>query len=230
MYSVLVSKIVKGMQLVSDDVKKLVKAGSKAVILPWAFPLELDAEKLMNEYFKKGEKKYNNYVEALLNLGIKEEDIFIGNCYSDSKELLKAKIKNSDILVLPGGNPEMFFTKVVQDKELLYDIKYYQGIIIGESAGCELHLKRYFITAKNNYYKYYAWYDGFGIIDDPFYMDVHSIRKKFYLEKLQRIADEKNKKVYAIFDEGAIIYNRENKEIKKYGSVLEFMPQNENNS
>ena len=22
--------------------------------------------------------------------------------------------------------------------------------------------KRYFITSKNNYYKYFAWYDGFG--------------------------------------------------------------------
>ena len=34
---------------------------------------------------------------------------------------------------------------------------------------------------------------------------------KNYLNKLQKIANEKNKDVYAIFNDGAMIYNRENK-------------------
>ncbi len=42
----------------------------------------------------------------------------------------------------------MFFNKVVHDTEILYYIKHYKGIIIGESAGTELQLKRYFITEK----------------------------------------------------------------------------------
>ena len=47
----------------------------------------------------------------------------------------------------------MLYSKVVQETELLYNIKYYKKLIIGFSAGAELQLKRYFITAKNNYYK-----------------------------------------------------------------------------
>lgn len=230
MYSILVSKIVKGMELVKEDLSKIVDNNFKVVILPWAFPVELDAYKLMNEYFKEGETKYNKYVSPLLSLGIKKENIFIGNCYSDSKELLKKKIKESDILVLPGGNPEMFFSKVVQEKEILYDIKYYKGIIIGESAGCVLHLKRYFITAKNNYYKYFAFYDGFGIIDDPYYFDVHSSNNKMYVNKLQNVANKTNKRIYGIFDNGALLLNRKTNEIKKYGKVIELDVKNENSS
>lgn len=97
-------------------------------------------------------------------------------------------------MILPGGNPEIFYSKVVQDCEMLYEIKHFKGIIIGENAGAELQLKRYFITAKNNYYKYFAFYDGFGVIDDPFYIDVHSVNNKFYLNKLQNIANMKKKK------------------------------------
>lgn len=226
MYSILVSKITKGMNLVKKDIKKYIKKDSKAVILPWAFPIELDSNKLMNKYFKKGNEKYSKYVLPLLELGVKEENIYIGDCYKDSKEQLKKKINNSDILVLPGGNPEMFFSKVVHSKELLYDIKYYKGLIIGESAGTELHLHRYFITAKNNYYKYFAFYDGFGIINDPFLIDVHTINNKLYLNKLQTISNTYNKKIYAIYDDGAVLLNRNNNKVKLYGNVKEFNPIN----
>jgi peptidase E len=222
MYSVLVSKIVKGMNLTKDFLKNKIKANYKVVVLPWGFPDELDSNKLMNEYFKKGGEKYNKYIDPLKELGIDEKNIYIADCYGDSSKALKEKIEQSDILVLPGGNPEMFYSKVVMEKELLYVLKYYKGFIIGESAGAVFHQKRYFITAKNNYYKYFAFYDGFGIIDDPFYLDVHSTNNKLYLNKLQKIANEKNKKIYAIFDDGAIIYNRKNKEIKIFGNVKEF--------
>ena len=40
------------------------------------------------------------------------------NCYSESKEKLKNILQSSNILLLPGGNPEMFFKKVVHDTEI----------------------------------------------------------------------------------------------------------------
>lgn len=113
----------------------------------------------------------------------------------------------------------MFFSKVVHETEILYEIKHFKKIIIGESAGACLHFKRYFITAKNNYYKYFAWYDGFGILNDPFYIDVHSINNRLYLDSLKRIAKEKSKTLYAIYNYGALILNRENGKIELYGNV-----------
>lgn len=222
MYSVLFSRIEIGMDLVKDRIKEIMPLNPKVAILPWAFPFELDAERLENEFFKKGDKRYNRYINELKKIGIKEEDIIICNCYSDSKEELRKILNQSNILLLPGGNPEMFFRKVVHDTELLYDIKYFKGLIIGESAGSVLHFKRYFITAKNNYYKYFAFYDGFGILNDPFYIDVHTVNNKFYLDKLSNIAKEKNKIVYAIYDDGVMVYDRKFNVVELYGNVIKF--------
>ena len=222
MYSIFFSKIEIGIDNSLERLKKIIKPSSKVLILPWTFPFEIDGDKLSNEFFKKGERRYNKYLSSLLKLGINEDNITVGNCYTDSKEHLKELIKNTDILLLPGGNPEMMFKKVVHDTELLYDIKYFKGIIIGESAGTCLQQKRYFITAKNNYYKYFAFYDGFGVIDDPFYMDVHTINNKFYLDKLSKVAKETNKDVYAIYDDGVLIYNRENNKLETFGHVTKF--------
>lgn len=222
MYSIFLSRIEKSINYIKNDLKQIIKPNYKVAILPWTFPIEIDSNKLMNDFFKKGGKRYNRYINPLLELGINIDNIIICDCYKDSKETLKKIINEANVLLLPGGNPEMLYNKVVHDTEILYDIKYFKGIIIGESAGCELQLKRYFITAKNNYYKYFAFYDGFGVINDPFYMDVHSINNKMYLAKLQKVANETNKKVYAIFDDGAIILNRTNNEVKTYGNVIEF--------
>jgi len=181
MYSILLSEYVKGMDLVLEKLKKIINPAQKVVIISWAFPTEMDKKTFDEEWFPRGGRRYNKYVKKLMELGIKEENISILNCY-DKENFANFKniIDDSDILVIAGGNPEMLYSKVVQETELLYNIKHYKGIIIGFSAGADLQLKRYFITAKNNYYKYFAFYDGFGVINDPFYIDVHSINNKLY--------------------------------------------------
>ena len=224
MYSILFSRIEIGMDIVKDRMLEILPKNPKVAIFPWTFPVEIDACKLDNEFFKKGERRYNRYINELKKIGIEESNITVCNCYSDSKEKLKDIIKESNVLLLPGGNPEMFFKKVLHDTEIFYDIKYFAGLIIGESAGTELQLKRYFITAKNNFYKYFAFYDGFGVLDDPFYIDVHTVNNKRYLDSLQKVSNDTQKKVYAIFDDGALIYNRINKKLEIFGNVKEFNP------
>lgn len=65
MYSVFLSRIECGMDLVKDKLLEVIPNNLKVVILPWAFPLELDADKLDNEFFKKGERRYNKYITEL---------------------------------------------------------------------------------------------------------------------------------------------------------------------
>ena len=48
-----------------------------------------------------------------------------------------------------------------------------------------------------------------------------------YLSKLQKVANEKNKNVYAIFDDGAMIYNRTSNELEIFGNVKTFEPKEE---
>ena len=219
MYSIFFSRIELGINNVCDELSKLIKANYKVAIFPWAFPNEINSDKLMNDYFKKGSIRYNKYINSLKKIGIKEENITVCDCYLDTCEKLRKIINDSDILLLPGGNPEMFFKNVVHDTEILYDIKHYKGIIIGESAGAVLQFKRYFITAKNNYYKYFAFYDGFGVINDPFYIDVHSSTNKNYIRKLESISYNSKKDIYAIGEDGAMIYNRNTYNIQTFGQV-----------
>lgn len=125
------------------------------MILKIYLHLIIDNKTFDEEWFPKGGRRYNKYVLSLINLGLKEENIEILNCYDKDKvKEFKQKIDDSDILVMTSGNPEMLYSKVTQETELLCNIKHYKGIIIGFSARAELHLKKYFITAKNNYYKY----------------------------------------------------------------------------
>ena len=62
-------------------------------------------------------------------------------------------------------------------------------------------------------------------MDDPFYIDVHTINNLRYLSKLQKVANEKNKNVYAIYDDGAMIYNRDTEKIDLFGNVRIFKPE-----
>lgn len=224
--SFLLSDYENGLKLIEHRIKEYITDDFKVVVISWAFPSELNYDLFENEWFKYDSVRYHKYIDSLINLGIKLENINVLNCYDKKNyHTFKDILKNSDMIVLCGGNPEMLYSKVVQETELLYDIKYYKGIILGFSAGADLQLKRYFITAKNNYYKYFAFYDGFGVLDDPFYLDVHSINNKFYLDKLQKVANDRRKKVYAIFNDGALIYNRDNKQLEKFGKVIEFSPE-----
>ena len=224
MYSLLFSDFPKGIDNHKDVIKKYIKDDYKVAILPWAFPTELDAERFDNEYFSKDTNRYQRYIGALKMLDIRDENIIICNCYRESRDELLKILEDVDVIFLPGGNPEMMFSKVVHDKDLLYVLKYTKKIVIGESAGCELQLRRYFITAKNNYYKYFAFYDGFGILNYPFYLDVHSINNKNYLNKLQQVSTETKKDVYAIYDGGAILYNRSDETFKVLNPVTKFSP------
>lgn len=75
MYSVLLSKIEFGFPLIKNRLKEIFNENMKVVVIPWAFPIELDYDRLVNEYFKEGEKKYNKYINSLLELGIQKENI-----------------------------------------------------------------------------------------------------------------------------------------------------------
>ena len=114
----------------------------------------------------------------------------------------------------------------MHDKEIIYNIKHFKGVVIGESAGTELQLKRYFITSTNNFYNYFAFYDGFGLVDDEFYLDVHTIDDEDYMKELQNASNDTKKRIYAIYDDGVILYDREKKDMELFGNIKIIDPIN----
>lgn len=227
MYNVFFSDISEGIDNSKKELKKIIKKNSRAAIFPWAFPTEIDGNKLNDEYFKKEDIRYNRYIEALKKIGIQESNVIICNCYLFSTQKLKRIINNSDILLFPGGNPEMLFYNILHRTELLYYLKHTSKIIIGESAGAVVQFKRYFATPENNFYKYFAFYDGIGIINDPFYIDVHTINETEYVSFLQEVANNKKKVIYAILNDGYLIYDRNKNEVLSQNNVLKIKPESD---
>lgn len=218
MDSILMSDFNKGLLNIKSEVQKLINKNTKVTIIPWSFAQELETKNI-NEFFN--EKRRNKYLNPLLEMGLDEKNVSILDCYNHETDEMIERIKKSDILILTGGNPEMFYKKVMETK-ILDVLKEYKNTIIGVSAGAELQLKKYFITKKNNYYKKFAFYDGFGIIDNNFYFDVHSVNRGCYLKSLKEKSIKYKKDIYCLFENGVIIYNRQNKRIKTYGEVMVF--------
>ena len=67
-------------------------------------------------------------------------------------------------------------------------------------------------------------YKGFNIIDDPFYMDVHSSNNHNYIKKLQKVSNETKKNVYAIYDDGVLLLNRKTNKLELFGNIKIFTP------
>ena len=218
MYSILLSSFEKGIDVVKEELKKIIKKDFNVVVIPWSFAIELKSKNI-KEFFN--EDKENKYLGELKELGIKDENIKVLDCYNDSKEYMIDSINNSSMILFTGGNPEMLYKKV-EEAGLINYIKDYKKIVIGSSAGAELQLKKYFITKKNNYYKKFCFYEGFGIIKEEFYFDVHSVNRGRYLPSLEKKSKDLKKNIYCIFDTGAIIYNRDTKELNCYGDVIKY--------
>ena len=57
MYSLLFSDFPRGVENHKEEIKKYIKENYKVAVLPWAFPVELDADRFENEYFSKDTNK-----------------------------------------------------------------------------------------------------------------------------------------------------------------------------
>ena len=213
-YSILLSQVDKISEDENKKIKKYVKSNSNVLILPWTFAKEMTCEEFEKNYFNVKGERYRRYLDFFINFGIKKENIRYSNCYKENKDEIVDKINKSDLLLLPGGNPEMLFNKVVYDKEILYSIKNYKGDIIGESAGAVLHFRKYFLTIENSYNNCLEYCNGFGIIDDDFVVDVHTINTNNYINSLKDIGKHMEKNIYAITDSEVVIYNRKDKKIE----------------
>lgn len=226
-YNILFSTNSIGFPYIKDRLKSLVSADDKVVIFPWAFPVEISEKEFTEEYFPKHGQRYERSVGYLREFGIKDENIFIANCYNDSVNKIKEEIASSNIIVLPGGNPVMLSTKIlecgIQD-----ELNTYSNIIIGGSAGACVQFKRYFITEENNVPRGFQQLKGIGILDVDFLIDVHTNihttdenepNREAYINKLKDLAKHYHKDIYAISDEGAILVDRKTNQFEMFGNV-----------
>ena len=145
---------------------------------------------------------YKEIVSPFLSYGICENNIKWINQFVDGIDLMKEKIRNSDILFFTGGYPDKIMAKF-QKYDLIHELENFNGIMIGTSAGAMVQISGFHIT-KDSDYERYSYYIGLNIIKD-FDVEVHFENKEIQNISILRCIKEKKKAVYSITNNGAVL-------------------------
>lgn len=160
---------------------------------------------------------YRANTDPFLKFGLKKDQIVWVNFFEDSPEVMKNKILNSSILVLPGGAPDLMM-KRIKEKKLTAILKNYQQTIVGFSAGAMIQLKRYHITPDEDYPDY-GWYSGLGYLDD-FDIEVHYQGSSHQKRHIEKAMDDSGLEVIAIYEKGGMICEPKGK--RSYFGQIDF--------
>lgn len=156
-----------------------------------------------NRQYKPGQGIfYHENTDIFFKYGIKLDQICWVNYFMDSKEEMISKIKNSSILLLTGGAPDLMM-KRIKEKGLKRIIKEYKGMVIGYSAGAMIQFDSYHITPDEDYHSF-SYQTGLGYISG-FDIEVHYCDSKKQRESIQKVKEEKQLNVYGIGEDGGII-------------------------
>lgn len=223
---IIFSKMETASYLVLDKLKEIIDCDSKLAIIPFAFNPNITKEEFENDYFPLNGERHTKYLEELKKINIKLENISVCNLFSQSTVEVCDIISSSDVLLFPGGNPEFLVGNISKNKEILLNIKQFKGNIIGVSAGGLVQFKHYFRNPCNSDNNSLTYHNGLDLVDNDFLIDVHTMDDKEYQSNLIKCANETNKEVYAIYDDGVIIYNRKTNTIEQYGNIKVIKPTN----
>lgn len=202
-----------------EELKDIISSNHRVLIVPLSFhdnQISSD-EDWQKSYNPSYGKYYNEVVSPFISYGIRECNISWINYFTHKRENIIEEIEKSDILFFTGGLPD----KTIDRLEILGLIKHiekFKGIIIGASAGAMIQTKEYHISPDKDY-STFSYNRGLDIIDS-FNIEVHYNETDIQKSSINRVLDEKKRRVYAIRDTGAIVIN--NNHIELLGDVIEF--------
>lgn len=229
-YSVLFSNNRIGFPYIRNRLEEIINPDSKVVIIPWAYIFVDNGYIDTSEYFPRYGARYERELWYLREIGIEDKNVYIADYYADTPDRIKTEIENSDIIILPGGNPVSLKDKICELK-LDEILRSYKNNIIGGSAGATTQFGKYFITEEQNEARGFQELDGMGLLDVDFMIDVHTDvytsgeyegNKEKYYSVLQQLANKYRNNIFGIYENGAILVNRENREYETFGDVKCF--------
>ncbi len=187
-----------------DILKDLIKPYYKVLIIPFSYHEkwlkdEYDWEHAFNS---RDGTHYEDIISPFLSYGIIEENINWINQFEDSIDTMKNKIKESDIVFFTGGYPDKMMNRLKQF-DLLEELEYYKGIMIGSSAGAMIQISEYHITKDKDYDKF-SYNKGLDIIKD-FDIEVHYDDYEIQNISIKRCLKEKKKIIYSIPNDGGLL-------------------------
>ena len=192
-----------------DTFKEIIKPYHKVLIIPLSYHEEWlnNKQDWYNTFNRFTGTLYIDIVSPFLSFGIVEENINWINQFEDSKDVMCSKILDSEIIFFTGGYPDKMMERFIH-YGLVEVLENYQGIMMGSSAGAMVQIGDYHIS-KDNDYDEFSYNKGLNIIKD-FDIEVHYEDSFIQNESIARCIKERNKPVYSIENEGAILVMNNN--------------------
>ena len=157
-------------------------------------------------------------VNYFQNLGLRK---IIFAELSDSFQEIQEKIETSDVIYLPGGNPKLLIDRM-KDAKVDNLLRNYNKVIIGNSAGALALCKDYAIIKGQDETLKTGVGHGLGLVD--FSVSVHYKSSKHSGlspdQELKTLSEKTETKIYAVPEQGALIY--ENGNFKFIGNISLF--------
>ena len=198
--------------------KKYIHPNDQVCVLAFSF---FDDTKNMDDWnrqYKPGQGIwYKSNTDVFFRYGLKKDQITWVNYFEDSKIDMENKIMNSSVVLLTGGAPDLMM-KRIREFKLTSLLKNYQGLMIGYSAGAMVQLDQYHITPDEDYPSF-VYENGLGCVSG-FAIEPHYHNTRIQRESMERVMEEKQKSVYALYEDGGMVLHE--KEIELFGNVDVF--------
>lgn len=177
-----------------------------------------------NALYTPGGLYYHTMTAPFLRYGIPASRIHWINPFTDTKSLAAELVRRADVLYLPGGLPDRMLERL-DAFDLREPLLSFQGVMMGYSAGALIQLEEYHLSPDPDY-PVFSYHQGLPLLKD-FYLEVHYEGSPAQDQAIQRVLQERRKKVYAtVTDRSAILVD--GSKIKLLGDVKVFTPRTNN--
>lgn len=220
MINILLSLWTFGEPYLKDEMLKYIKPCSKVTLISFAQNGGCNSRDSYDEKYGLNGKHFVLPEQEFEKFGVRKENIQLVHYFDDSKAEMTSKIANADILMFTGGMPDKAMARLIE-KDIIDDIRSFDKVIMGYSAGAIIQLKRNFLSPDEDYPEL-TYFNGLSYINNDFYIEVHYDGKDGNWEKLlQEISLKENKTIYAMGNYGAAVVD-ENRNLKTFGDVTVF--------
>lgn len=205
MTNILLSRGILRENYMIEALKDILKKEHKVCILAFSFfDKIITSKEAYDGYYKEGGEYYQKMVDSFLPYGIKENQISWIYYFDDNHQSAVEKINAADIIYFPGGSPDEMMVRI-SEFNLKEVLEAQDKIFIGSSAGAMIQFDTYHISPDMDY-DCFSLQEGLSLIDD-YIIEVHYRRRKKQKSSLRKMHRLTHKDIYAIPDDGAIIYH-----------------------
>lgn len=190
---------------------------TKVLILPLSYDdgwINDDFE--WKEKYGKGSREYKDIVRPFRSYGIKERSIKWINYYEDDHDSSVRKIHEADVLFFTGGYPDWMLQRLY-DLDIMDEIREFEGVIMGTSAGAMIQLDEFHLTPEEDYE--FQYYEGLGLLSG-FDIEVHYEEDLLHIECIIRTIEDTGRPVIVCPNEGGAVIDNDHFELLGGAFVL----------